>query len=142
MSYATVDNFINKYGESLAIKLTNPDLPSATEVDEDRLQRELDRASDLMDGYLRVAYAKNMPFTTQPKDLDWRCMVLALYMLTRYPTEEDQRRYSEQIQWLRDISSGRAHLAFDVNDQPVVDESVPLYEQFDNVFNWEVISEY
>ena len=142
MSYATVSQFINKYGESLAVKLTNPDSPGATTVDTVRLQAELDRASDLMDGYLRVAYGQVMPFQTQPKDLDWRCMALALYMLTRYPTEEDQRRYAEQIQWLRDVSSGRAHLAFDANQRPVADPSLPIYQPFDPVFNWEVISGY
>lgn len=142
MSYATPEQFIEKYGQGLAVKLTNPDAPSATTVDELRLQAELERASDLMDGYLRVAYGANMPFEVQPRDLDWRCMAIALYMLTRYPTEEDSRRYAEQIQWLRDISAGRAHLAFNQNTEPVVDSSVSLFQEFEPTFTSEVLSGY
>lgn len=134
MGYATSTQFTNQWGD-LATQWSNQDDPAAAIPNTSRIQEQLDRASDTIDGYLRVVYGGVMPFNPQPADLDWRCLVIAAYYLARYPDETLTKKYEEVMRWLRDVAAGRSQLAFDVGGGVITETSLPQYETSQPIFD-------
>lgn len=132
MAYATVAEFEAQWG-SLAVKWSQQDYPAAAVANSTLIQAELDRATETMNGYLRIRYSSLLPFATAPEDLRWRCLIIAAYYLSRYPEEWLIQKYTGVISWLKDLAAGRASLGVDSNNQLIneSDSGLPDYWQTD-----------
>ena len=64
MIYATVQNLIDRFGEAELIQLTDPDAQAAVQTA--RVQRALDDAQALADGYLGRVFALPLAGCTKP----------------------------------------------------------------------------
>jgi len=112
MPYATHDDIVERYGDDGALRAFDKDGDGALDADVEA--QALADASDLIDSYIGARF--DLPLTTVPTRLKRVCVELAIYYasddVTRQ-TEENKNRYKENVQWLRDLSTGKASLALD-----------------------------
>ena len=106
MMFATVQDFIDRYGQAEALALTRLDNPAATTVDEDLLERRLRDATTLMASYIGLEL-------TEPYQevLKGKACEIARAMLDRNRRREDvQLDYDAAIAWCRDVAKGLVRL--------------------------------
>lgn len=107
MSYCTYADLLLNFGEQELIQVTDRDLDG--EEDDGVLQDGIEFASDLIDGYLRSRYA--LPLNPIPHNLVGIACDIARYRYYQaQPTELVIQRYEAAVQWLRDVSTGKADL--------------------------------
>lgn len=111
MPYAQKSDLVTRFGEQELIQLTDRvSIPPST-IDDTVLDRALDDASGLIDGYLGKVYA--LPLPTVPANLVKLACDVARYYLRGESAEKDgavARAYGEAVTWLRDVSLGRVKL--------------------------------
>lgn len=123
MAYAAVQDLIAAYGERKLIQLTDRAEPPAEVVDELVAGAALTDATDLIDGYVRGAYA--LPLASTPPVLRTLCADIAWFRLMGdSPTEEARKRYEDALRQLRDISAGRIKLPVEGGAEPAARPSV------------------
>lgn len=111
MAYATVADYIAAFTESEAIQVSNLDRPSATAVDESRIQSALADAAAEIDGYIY----QFLPLEAIPRPLRRWCLVVArknLHVLGGHEVIAED--YRAAIQWLRDVRDNKTSLGLDV----------------------------
>lgn len=107
MAYVTEQDLVDRFGEDELIQLTDRNGTGA--VDQDVLLRAIDDAQAEVDSYLSTRYA--VPLTPVPTVLALHAANVVRYRLYEDgATEEVEKRYKQSIAWLKDVSSGRAHL--------------------------------
>lgn len=114
MPYATPDQFIKTFSERETISLTDEQRTGA--VDNDKLTFALDRASNVIDGYLVGRY--KTPWPDSPGILVGYCCDITRYQLAtdyRILSEEIRLRYDDAIKFLRDVASGKINLGRDTS---------------------------
>ena len=118
MTYATVADLIDKFGESEMIELTNFDDPDGVVVDSVQCDRVLQDADSLINSYIQAR--NKLPLLTVPRSLVLCACDLARFELDRNRTREDVTiRYERWIAWLKDVAKGLVNLGLDTNNQPV-----------------------
>jgi len=134
MPYATIAQFVEKFGRDQAIALSNLDDPQAEEPDGSVLNRSLIDASALMDSYLAGRYS--LPFVSAPQVLIPKCLDIARYFLDKYAAREDVRqRYEDAIRWLELVAKGTIQLGLDALSVEVKrGENLPDFEPGTRVF--------
>ena len=119
MSYCTYADLLLNFGEQELIQVTDRDLDG--EEDDGVIQDGIEFASDLIDGYLRSRYA--LPLSLIPRNLTGIACDIARYRYYQaQPTDLVIQRYEAAVQWLRDVSTGKADL--DVADTVVGSSSL------------------
>lgn len=114
MPYATPEQFIKTFSEREAISLTDEELTG--EVDREKLELALVRASNVIDGYLVGRY--KTPWSDSPGILVGYCCDIARYQLTsdyRQLSEEIKLRYDDAIKFLTKVSEGKINLGRDTS---------------------------
>lgn len=108
MTYATLQNLIDRFGEVELIQLT--DRQNLGIVDATVVSRALSDADARINGYLAVRYA--LPLSVPlPTELERLACDIARYALhEERVTEIVGKRYEDAIALLRDVASGRAEL--------------------------------
>ncbi len=123
MSYATISDMIDRFGESEMIRLSTPDGADLVAVVAAPIERALDDAAALIDTYLRRRY--QMPLTVAPPEVRRACCILARYDLStggqRRPSDQVQEGQQQTIAWLKAIAGGTVHL--DLAEVPIGDQS-------------------
>ena len=110
MSYATLSDIIDRYGERALVQLTDRGDLAAETVDEALVARMIADASALADGYLRARL--ELPLAETPPALAVHVTAIAYYLLQRdRPSEASQKGHDAAIAWLRDVAAGRVRLA-------------------------------
>lgn len=110
MSYAALQDLIDRYGERELIEVADRDEPPAGAPDPAIVQRALDDATAEVDAYLATKYAT--PLVTVPNAVLSATCVISRYRLhDDKATEKIRTDYEDAIRWLKDISAGRALLA-------------------------------
>ena len=111
MSYATLEQLTDRFGEQLLVQLTDRAQPATGAIDETIVDRALADADAVIDGYLAGRY--RLPIETDtPALLIDLALVIAIYKLHPYGTDEKiVRDYDQALKTLRDISSGAIRLA-------------------------------
>lgn len=87
MAYATQQDMTDRYGEPRIVQLTDREDPPANVIDATLLQRRLDDASAIIDGYLIGRYA--LPLSVAPAILKVHCCSLTMYALLGETVEKD-----------------------------------------------------
>jgi phage gp36-like protein len=109
MTYATLQQLTDRFGEDLLIRVTDRGDVATDTVDTDVVDRALADTDAMIDGYLAGRYA--LPMATTPPLVTDLAQVIAIYKLHVYqPDEKIERDYDQAIKQLRDIASGTIKL--------------------------------
>lgn len=117
MPYTTQAELESRFGQMEIIQLT--DRSNLGVVDSVVLDRAINDAQAVADGYLRGAYS--LPLASIPAELTRVCSDLTRFFL--YDNQSlpiVQQRRDEAISWLRDVAAGRVSLGLDVAGQLAV----------------------
>jgi phage gp36-like protein len=137
MSYSSLNNLYLIYSED-SIAVLAPDADTPTEVDETKVGEALDQASDLIDSYLSRRYST--PVTPIPDSLIRINAEIAYYLLavgdknSTGVTEITQQRYKDAINWLKDVSAGKAIL-IGATENTSISNDLPLSSSSTRLFS-------
>lgn len=111
MSYATQQDMTDRYGAPRMVQLTDRADPPAGAIDTTLLQRRLDDATGLIDGYLVGRYA--LPLSVAPAILKVHCCSITMYALLGDTVDKDSAAAAdkrEAIAYLEKVADGRIAL--------------------------------
>lgn len=109
MSYAQPTDLTERFGDKAMRLLSDITTPPAGMVNTDVLQRALDDASALIDGYLVGRYA--VPLADAPAAMRVHCLGVARYLLmTANPDDRAKADFSAAMAWLGKVGSGQVSL--------------------------------
>lgn len=112
MAYATLQDLIDRYGESAVVVAS--DTEGTGELDEDAVNKALNDATSLIQSYLRKRY--RLPLPLVPTVLTNLSATMAYYLLSGDPTtltKEKRQRYEDSVKLLAAIADGRVLLAIE-----------------------------
>lgn len=105
MSYASLQGLIDRYGERLLLQVTDRADPPVGAIDADVVNRALDDADAVIDGYLAGRYV--LPLATVPAVLVPIAQAIAIYKLYVFqPEQKIVEEYKDAIADLVRISNG------------------------------------
>ncbi len=109
MSYATLQQLIDRSGAPMLVRLTDRDEVATGEIDEPTVDRALTDAQAMIDGYLKVRYS--LPLAVTPPVVTDLELSIAIYKLhTAAPDPKIEQDYKDALKMLRDLSSGAMRL--------------------------------
>ena len=109
MTYATLDQLQDRYGERMLIQLTDRATPPAGAIDTDVTDRALADAGALIDGYLKGRY--RLPLASVPPLVTDLALKVAIYNLHgAVVAEKVARDYQDALKLLREIAAGIVRL--------------------------------
>ncbi|MCR9123000.1 gp436 family protein [Oceaniradius stylonematis] len=114
--YATVQDMIDRFGETELIRLSRPEDRTAETVDADRIETVIADATSLIDSYLRNHYALPVQ-PSVPKPLIRATCILARHDLSQgarmEPTEQMGKDRADTIKWLERVAANQVSLEID-----------------------------
>ena len=141
MAYATPQEIIDAYGRDAIQELTDRDDPPRGEVDDDLLERAIQAAVDLVDGYLAKRYT--LPLASVPINLQDHVRALVFFNLHRgrvESVEEDVRKFRDDaLAYLRDVERGVILLG-GATPPSVTGATAPSHSAPDRVFSDSALS--
>lgn len=121
MSFATLQQLIDRYGEAMLLDLTDRANPPAGVIGAAVAERGLADASAVIEGHLAARYA--MPLQTVPQILVDVCLKLWVWNLHLHtPTEKVKADYDQAMRLLRDIAKGDVRLPDSAGSEPAAAE--------------------
>lgn len=114
MSYATQQDLVDRFGATEIIQRTDRLHRPPTTIDPVVVERALDDATALIDGYLKALYA--LPLSAVPPVLVKVCADIARYNLWGEAVNKDgpvAMAYRDALAWLRDVATGKVQLDAD-----------------------------
>jgi phage gp36-like protein len=109
MTYCTLDQLTDRYGEPMLVDLTDRAAEPTNEIDTEVIDRALADADAVIDGYLKGRYL--LPLASTPPLLCDLAQVIAVYKLHRNAASEKIRKdYEDAMRSLREIASGAIRL--------------------------------
>ena len=107
MTYATSDDFIQRFSEAELLDLA--DLDGDGVADASVLQSRINDTAAEINSYLGIRYA--VPVLPVPDRIrDLACDILRYKLYGDAPTEHVRKRYEDALRYLRDVSAGNAAL--------------------------------
>lgn len=110
--YATAQDMIDRFGLTEMLRLSKPEDRDATEIDQAIIDKTIDDACAMADGYLRGYY--QLPVENPPKDLVRAVCVLARYDLAdggrSEPSDHMTKARNDVIAWLEKIATGKVRI--------------------------------
>lgn len=145
MSYASPDDFIDRFGLQLTVEVTNLDDPTAQTINTRRLAMALADAQCLIDSYIQGRVQLPLEPLAVPTILIGYSCDIALYELDHRRTREEVTiRYQFVIEWLKDVCSGKANLGLDQQCPPETPQTpdLPYICAPERVFSDSVLSDF
>lgn len=110
MSYASLAQLIDRFGERMLVQLTDRESPPTAEVVEAVVDQALADTDAVIDGYLGGRYA--LPLATVVPLLVDLALAIAIYKLHPYkPDPKIEKDYDGALRMLRDIANGTIRLS-------------------------------
>lgn len=104
--YATVQQMTDRFGANLLVALTDRAAVATGLIDGAIVEKALNDASEVIDGYLASKYV--LPLATTPGIVADLCQSIAIYKLhITQPDEKIVRDHQDGLKALRDIADGR-----------------------------------
>ena len=104
--YATVQQMTDRFGANLLVALTDRAAVATGLIDSAIVEKALNDASEVIDGYLASKYV--LPLATTPGIVADLCQSIAIYKLhITQPDEKIVRDHQDGLKALRDILDGR-----------------------------------
>lgn len=137
MSYASVQDMINRYPNRDLVQLTNED-PAATTVNAAPITLALADASAEIDGYIEARFT--LPLSDAPAVLNRLATDIAMYRLQTlrplHDLQDARQRYEDAVAMLGKVASGALTLGIAADGQePQVAGAVETVQGPDRVFN-------
>jgi phage gp36-like protein len=105
MAYVTLQNLVDRYGETLLVELTDRAATPSAQIDTDVTERGRIDAEAMVDGYLAARYG--LPLSSVPALLVDLTLKIWIYNLHIYaPGDKIKADYDAAMRALRDISTG------------------------------------
>ena len=105
MPYCTLVELTERYGQSLLVSLTDRADPPANAVDASVVDRAIEDADNLIDGYLAARY--QLPLSSVPGLVNTASLAIAIYNLhTFQASEKIEADYKDTLRRLKEISTG------------------------------------
>jgi len=134
MAYATVQDLIDRFGQTELVRLTTPADQDLDGIVMPVAEAKLDDATAVIDSYVGRRY--QVPMSVAPQVIVRACCILARYDLAtgeqREPTEQMRLQRQETMAWLRDVSIGTVVL--DLDEVAPGDESYAMASTRDAVY--------
>lgn len=112
MTYATLQQMIDSYGEQMLVMLTDRGEVSSGEIDMDVIARALAATDSMIDGFLKDRYV--LPIAETPPLLADIAQMIAIWKLHRHqPNEKIEKDYKEAMSLLERIGAGKVRLPID-----------------------------
>ena len=109
MTYTTLQQLTERFGEATLIQLTDRAVPPAGAIDADVVARALADADATIDASLAVRY--RLPLASVPAVIADLARTIAIYKLHVFaPDPKIERDYEQALKDLRDIADGRKKL--------------------------------
>lgn len=109
MTYATLQQLTDRYGETMLIDLTDRGAVATGTIDTTVTDRALADADAVIDGYLAARYA--LPLAATPALITDLAQAIAIWKLhPAAPDPKIETDYKEAIRTLRDISAGTVRI--------------------------------
>ena len=109
MTYATLDQLRDRYGEAMLVALSDRDDPPSGAIDADVVNRALADADAAIDGFLKGRYV--LPLVATPPLLRDHALSIAFYKLHLTSVPDKVRDdYQDSIKALAQIASGLIRL--------------------------------
>lgn len=110
MTYATLPQLTERYGEAMLVQLTDRETPPAGAIDTGVVDRALADTDAMIDGYLAGRYA--LPLASTPALVADLALTIAIYKLHReVATDMIVRNYDSAVAQLKLIGSGVIRLS-------------------------------
>jgi phage gp36-like protein len=110
MSYVTLAQLTERFGEAMLVQLTDRAMPATNEVDAEVVDRALADTDAQIDGYLVGRY--RLPLAETPAMITDIAASIAVYKLHRNTVSEKVKDdYNQALKALRDIASGVIRLS-------------------------------
>jgi phage gp36-like protein len=117
VTYATLDNLVQRYSARTLVQVTDRATPPTGQVDQAVVDRALADTDAMIDGYLSARY--RLPMATVPPLLVDLAEVISIYKLYRdVPTEKVKQDYRDALAMLGRIADGSVRLPIDGIDAP------------------------
>ena len=119
MAYATQDDIADVYGEDILTLVA--DAEDLASVDERKMQRGLDEATAIINGY--IGRAVSLPLASTPNLLRTICIDITVYRMCLdnvRRSDEMRQRYEDALKMLENIAKGIITLAEDETDENAV----------------------
>ena len=108
MSYATVQDMVDRFGATEMLRLSQPEDRTAETIVTAKVELAVADASALIDDYLRERYA--VPLASPPASIVRAACALARYDLAKgertFPTEQMEADRKDVVAWLASIAKG------------------------------------
>jgi phage gp36-like protein len=144
VSYATVQDMINRYPNRDLVQLTNED-PTATTVNTTPITQALADASAEIDGYIEGRFT--LPLTDPPVVLNRLTTDIAMYRLQSlrplHDLEDARKRYEDAVAILRQVAAGELTLGLAADGtEPPLAGSLETVQGPDRVFDRDKLKGY
>lgn len=123
MAYLTATDLQNLFEPQEIIQLSNLHDPSATAINQTRIDAAIQWASGIADSYIAVRYALPL-VVVAPVSLVSRIADLVRYQLDHLnPREDVRKRYEDAIKWFELLAKGEVDLGPDVAGKTPVEDN-------------------
>ncbi|HAE40568.1 MAG TPA: DUF1320 domain-containing protein [Candidatus Riflebacteria bacterium] len=141
MSYAVVQDMVDRFGAAELIQLTDrSEVPTGT-YDSDLIEQALSDAEAEINAYLASRYA--LPLAEVPETLVRLTCNIARYQLYGSSlTEEVTKRYNDAIAFLKNVSRGDAVIGVGTTGTAPTVENAPEHFGPDRVFSSDTLKDY
>ena len=120
--YATVQQMTDRFGANLLVALTDRAAVATGLIDSAIVEKALNDASEVIDGYLASKYV--LPLATTPGIVADLCQSIAIYKLhITQPDEKIVRDHQDGLKALRDILDGRLRVPVAASFSPMKDQN-------------------
>ena len=110
MSYATIQNLLDRGYTQELIELTDTANVPPTTIDDTKVQDALDDATAEINSYITASNVTT-PLNPVPRIIVLRCIEIARYKLWRdRATEKVQADYNDAVTWLQALAAGEISL--------------------------------
>ncbi len=116
--YCTKQGMIDRFGQDELIQLTDRSNPPADIIDDTVLNRAMDDADSVINGYLSARYT--LPLAIVPTALArYAADIARFFLYDDSATERVEKAYEKAISFLKDVSKGIASVGTDqVGEKP------------------------
>lgn len=112
MTYATLQQLTDRYGEQMLVMLTDRGDVATGDIDVAVINRSLTDTDSMIDGFLKDRYI--LPIVATPPLLADIAQMIVIWKLHRHqPNEKIEKDYKEAMSLLDRISTGKVRLPID-----------------------------
>lgn len=139
MPYATLQNLIDRFGETEIVQLT--DRNGDDLIDTPVVDQALADADAEIDGHLQGRYT--LPLPSKPKILvTYACDIARYRLYDERAPDQVRKRYEDAQKFLRAVSEGKVSLGLDTGSEPTPITGGPAHESPGRVFTHETLDDY